>query len=343
MRIFLTITLLVTLVCSPLLAAETKTVRDQNGNAKRIAADEKGVFTAVLENDYFTGSDLGYTNGVRFAYTSPEEQMPNFIRQASTYLPLLNAEGEKRISVSLGQNIYTPSDISKREFLPNDFLYAGWLYGSLGIISDSGERFDNVMLTLGMVGPASRSEQTQKFIHKVKGSTKPEGWDHQLKDEPGINFAYERKWREIFATELFGLGFDIMPHVGANLGNINTSASTGATFRFGVDLPADYGPPRIRPTISGSDFFIPTKRLSGYLFSTIEARAVARDIFLDGNTFKDSPSLDKRTMVKNLQLGGTVIYKDMRLSYTHVILTKQFKGQREHYTQFGGITFSYRF
>ena len=258
-------------------------------------------------------------------------------------MQLLNREGKKRVSVAVGQNIFTPSDIKTAAFVENDFLYAGWLYGSLEILSDKGEEFDNAGLTIGMVGPSSKAEQTQKYIHQVRGDTRPQGWDNQLKDELGVDFTYERKWRKIFASELFGAGFDVMPHLAANLGNVNTSAATGATLRLGYDLPADYGPPRIHPSLSGSDFFIPTKKFSGYLFSTFEIHAVARDIFLDGNTFKESHSVEKRNIVKNLQLGGTLIYNEMRFSYTHVIVTQQFKGQKDNHTQFGGITFSYRF
>ena len=81
-----------------------------------------------------------------------------------------------------------------------------------------------------------------------------------MKDEPGINFAYEHKWRKLFEAEAFGTGVDVMPHIGANLGNISTNASLGATFRLGYDLPSDYGTPRIHPSLPGSDFFIPTKK-----------------------------------------------------------------------------------
>ncbi len=344
MRIFVVVIAVAVIFTSfSALAEEEQMIPDTDGNAKKVGEDKKGVISLIFENDLFTGTDYGYTNGARLSYTSSEEGMPAYIRKASSYLPLLKEEGKKRISVAVGQNIFTPRDIQATEFIENDFLYAGWLYGSLEILSDQDEKFDNVGLTIGMVGPSSKAEQTQKYIHQVKGVIMPKGWNNQLKDEPGINFTYERKWRKIFVSELFGMGFDVMPHVGANLGNVNTSTATGATFRLGYDLPADYGPPRIHPNLSGSDFFIPTRKFSGYLFSTFEISAVARDIFLDGNTFKDSHSIEKRSFVKNLQLGGTLIYKDMRFSYTHVISTQKFKGQQDKYTQFGGITFSYRF
>ncbi|MCE3255781.1 MAG: hypothetical protein K0R25_1275 [Rickettsiaceae bacterium] len=323
--------------------AAPQMVPDENGNAKKIVEDDKGVFSVILENDLFTGTDRAYTNGVRFSYTSSEQGMPRFIRHASSYLPLLNPEGKKRISIAAGQNMFTPSDITKSQFLDDDFHYAGWLYGSLGIISDSGSVLDSAVLTAGVIGPSAKAEQTQKYIHKIVNSPQPKGWHNQIKDQAGINFSYERKWREIFASNLFGAGFDVIPHAGINLGNVNTNILTGATIRLGYDLPSDYGPPRIRPTLSGSDFFIPTQKLSGYLFSTIEVRAVARDIFLDADTKTHSNSLDKKIIVGNWQSGATLTYKDARLSYTHVVFTRQFQGQKEKYTQFGGVTLSYRF
>ncbi|MDP1670605.1 MAG: lipid A deacylase LpxR family protein, partial [Alphaproteobacteria bacterium] len=140
----------------------------------------------------------------------------------------------------------------------------------------------------------------------------------------------------------FGLGTDFTPHVGFNLGNVNTDGSVGATLRLGYDLPADYGPPRIRPSLPGSDFFIPTKTMSGYLFTTVDARAVAQNIFLDGNTFKDSPHVNKKKLVNSLQLGAAVTYGQTRLSYTHVLLTKEYTTQRRK-PAFGALTLSHRF
>jgi lipid A 3-O-deacylase len=322
---------------------DKKMAKTSNGEVKKVAPDKKGIFSVAIENDLFTGTDHGYTNGVRFSYISPEEHMPAFVRNASSYLPMLNQEGTKRIGIAFGQSLFSPNNIREKNPPQPDFPYAGWLYGTLGLVSDSGGKYDNVALTLGMVGPASQGEPTQKFIHHLTNSPQPQGWKHQLKNEPGINLAYERKWRNIFEISPFGMGFDAIPHVGMNLGNINTSVATGITLRLGYDLPSDYGPPRIRPTLSGSDFFLPTKKLGGYLFTTFEIRAVARNIFLDGNTFQDSQHVDKRTMVKSMQFGATATYEDFRISYSNILITKEFKGQPYKNSYFGAVTLSYRF
>ncbi len=308
---------------------------------ERVTEDDKGIFNVVIENDVFAGSDRDYTNGIRFSWLSPEKNMPKLARSIARRLPLAD-DGNQRISVAAGQSMFAPEDIGRRIPDPRDHPYAGWLYGSVGMVTDTGNTLNNVMLTVGVVGPLARAEQTQKFIHRYTGSPQPKGWDSQLKNEPGVIFTYERKWRKIYEFSPFGLGADVTPHVGFNLGNINTDASIGTTFRLGYDLPADYGPPRIRPSLPGSDFFIPTKTMGGYLFTTVAARAVARNIFLDGNTFRDGPGVDKKNLVNSLQLGAAITLGQTRLSYTHVLLTEEYSSQRRK-PAFGALTLSRRF
>lgn len=308
---------------------------------KREEEDDKGIFGVVIENDAFANTDRDYTNGIRFSWLSSEENMPSSIRKVANFLPLAS-DGKKRISIAAGQNMYAPKDLTRRDLVVGDHPYGGWLYGSVGMVSDTGKTLDNVMLTLGVVGPLSLAEPTQKFVHHVVDSPQPMGWNNQIKNEMGVILTYERKWRGMYEFSPFGMGIDATPHIGVNLGNINTDASVGATFRLGYDLPADYGPPRIRPSLAGSDFFIPTKDISGYLFTSIGERAVARNIFLDGNTFQDSASVDKKNFVSSLQLGAVMTYGEARLSYTQVFMSKEYKTQ-QHASEFGVLTLSYRF
>jgi lipid A 3-O-deacylase len=303
--------------------------------------DTKRIFGVIVENDLFGGTDKDYTNGVRLSVLSGEEQMPRWIKSLANVLPLAEG-GNKRIGVSIGQSLFTPQGITLRNPPTDDHPYAGWLYGSVGMISDTGKTFDNVMLTLGIVGPSAFGEQTQSAVHHVIGSPHPEGWDHQLKDEPGAIFTYERKWRGIYEFSPLGIGIDFTPHAGLNLGNIYSDVTLGATFRLGYDLPVDYGPPRVRPSLPGSDFFVPTKNIGGYLFTTIGERVVGRNIFLEGNTFVSSPHVDKEIFVNSLQVGAAVTYKEARISYTQVFISKEYETQARD-TKFGVITVSWRF
>ena len=87
---------------------------------------------------------------------------------------------------------------------------------------------------------------------------------------------------------------------------------------------------------------MPAETAGGYLFATVGERAVGRNIFLDGNSFRDGPSVDKKTLVSSLQVGAAATIAQTRISYTHVFMDKEYKTQGEG-SQFGVVTVSYRF
>ncbi|MCD6034297.1 MAG: Conserved exported protein of unknown function [Rickettsiales bacterium] len=304
--------------------------------------DDKFIFSATLENDLFAGRDDGYTNGVRFAWLSPEKEIPGWIEESSHIIPLSNPQGHKRYTFSLGQAMFAPDNLHRTDLIREDRPYAGFTYGSVGLVTDSGNRLDNFQLTLGVVGPSSKAEESQKIVHHVVGSPHPMGWHHQLKDEPGIMLSYERIWRNIYDITPTGWGLDIDPHIRGDLGNVFTDIATGITMRIGYDLPSDYGPPLIRPNLPGSDFFVPTKKVGWYVFGGVEGAAVAQNIFLDGNTWKSSHHVDKKPFIGSAQAGIALTYKNARIAYTHIFRTKEFDGQSRA-DQFGGINVSFRY
>src|SRR5262249_44883781 len=155
----------------------------------------------------------------------------------------------------------------------------------------------------GVVGPASGARELQKFFHRATSSRDPQGWDHQLRNELGVNVNYQHTWRAANLASGNGLAVDFSPQLGGALGNVETYANAGFKLRFGRHLPNDYGPPRIDPGLPGSGYFVPSSDFRWYLFAGAEGRLVARNIFLDGNTFHDSPSVDKKNWVGDFQAG----------------------------------------
>lgn len=310
----------------------------------KVARDERGTFNLQLENDLFgSRQDRHYTTGTRFTWFSPEDTVPWGLRDVGSILPTAGPNSRMRWSAGLGQNIYTPKDISQRNPDPTERPYAGWLYGSVGLVADSGSELDNIELQVGVVGPSSLAEQTQKAVHDfLPGQVKPAGWDTQLKDEPGIVLLYEHKWRALAQFETRGLGIDITPHVNAALGNVYTYAGAGAEMRFGDNLPNDYGPARIAPSIPGTAYFTPQDEFGWYLFVGAEGRAVAHNIFLDGNTFRDSRSVDRNVFVAELQAGFAVTVNNFRFAFTQVLRTREFEGQ-DTPDKFGTFSISYRY
>ncbi|WP_429913148.1 lipid A deacylase LpxR family protein [Govanella unica] len=328
---------------------------------------DRTTWNLQIENDMFASDDdRHYTNGLRLSYLTKAEPcetgrhcLTGALRKMSSLVPGFGRGEERRVSYAIGQNMYTPTDISNPNLIANDRPYAGWLYAGFGFVTrDSYRRspdktfnkIDNFELNIGMVGPWSAAELTQKTWHKLFNFDPPRGWEHQLGNEPGLVLTYERVWQYKRKARLIpGLETEFAPAIGAAVGNIYTHAAAGARIRIGANLPDDYGPPRIRPSLPGSDYFTPKNHKFGfYAFAGVEGRAVARNIFLDGNTFRHSHSVHKKPFVADLQLGLALIGPDrgllppFRLSYTHILRSKEFDGQQST-DQFGSINLSFNF
>jgi hypothetical protein len=310
--------------------------------AVRAKDSEFGTLNLVIENDSFAGHDRDYTNGILASWTTGPDQTPSWARAVARWLPFFSEEGTVRASYGLGQSMFTPNDLSQEDPPGDDHPYAGWLYGSIGLFSETPTHLDQLQLQLGVVGPAALARQAQTLVHEAIGSTKPRGWDHQLDNEPGIVITYQRSWRLPIADDIMGLALDATPHLGAALGNVFTYANGGATLRLGWNVPVDYGPPRIEPGLPASGYFEPQADFGWYLFAGVEGRAVGRNIFLDGNSFQDSPSVEKNILVGDAQVGIALVFRAVRLAYTYVFRTPEFKGQDDA-DKFGALSLSARF
>ncbi|MAT50753.1 MAG: hypothetical protein CMK32_06165 [Porticoccaceae bacterium] len=307
-----------------------------------IASSSDATLSLVYENDTFYNRDSHYTNGIRVSYIPGRRETPGWAIGLARAVPGFPEQGEVLYGYSFGQNMYTASDITVENPPRGDRPYAGWLYGTLGLAVETGQQLDLVSFTLGVVGPASLAEQTQKTVHKLVNSDDPKGWDSQLHNEPGLIVAWQRSWRALVDTSLVGNQFDFTPHIGASLGNVYTYANTGLMFRYGDRLPFDYGPPRIAPGIVGTSRFVPRQGLSWYLFAGAELRLMAHNIFLDGNTFRDSRSVAKRYLVADVQIGAVATWNRWRVSYTHVLRGKEFDTQGDA-DNFGSLSVSLQF
>lgn len=294
-----------------------------------------GIFSLVFENDHFNNTDRHYTNGINFGWVPADNSPPEWVLAIRRHTPLFPKDGAVRHGYSFGQSTFTPGDITLNDPPTDDRPYAGWLYSSIHIESKAEQQLDQMVLTLGVVGPASLAELGQKTLHKGRAVSKPRGWDTQLENEPGIVITYQRSWRAL-SGRLFAVGLDLTPHAGAALGNIFTYANSGLTLRLGRNLPPDFGPPRIQPALPSAMTFAAADGFTWHLFAGVEGRAVARNIFLDGNTFQNSRSVDKEVLVGDLQFGAVLTRGDIRLSYTHVLRSDEFKSQRKRH-DFGAV------
>ena len=326
-------------------------------------SERRNIFTFQVENDVFnrfSPTDRDYTNGVRIGWLSPAITDMPASWVALTTIPTFLGEAPadsvvRRFGISVGQNIYTPANIYTTQPIYNDRPYAGWLYASFLVQytykrhdpktgANEPTRLDSLQLDLGLIGPAAGGEVVQNNFHRLIGVSQAAGWRNQLHNEPTLDVAFERRWRTGRSVILEDpkLEVDLIPRIAASLGNVATYADVGGTVRIGKNLRDDFGPPRPRPALPGSEAFIGDGSFGWYLFAGIDGQAVARNIFLDGNTDGNSLRVGHRPFVGEAQAGLAITYHGVRFTYTQVLRTPEFY-QQNRFTQFGSINITFRY
>jgi len=313
--------------------------------------------TLYLENDkFFAGTDRHYTNGFKLSFLGDTKlnESPDFVQAVAKYIPTLSPqaalEQHYRVGVALGQNIYTPTDTETAAPIPTDRPYAAWLYGALMFQAENRAHtlLRVVEVEVGIVGPSALGEQVQNGWHSVIHVPHAQGWSNQLHNEPGVVVSWERRYLvKRMTLDPSGLGAEMFALGGLSLGNVDTSARLGLSARLGWKLPHDFGPDLIRA--AGGDL-APVYRSSFYAFGSVAGRAVARDIFLDGNTWRSSASIEKKPIVGDFNAGLVARFpcrhlgglKGLQLTYSENYRTKEFYGQLQR-DVFGSISISFLF
>lgn len=300
-------------------------------------------FNLVAENDMVVRTDRHYTHGTKFTLLGSEVALAR--TQGGFHFPVWLAEHTPdlwskpfaaRLGVNLGQNIYTPTDITVSTLQPQDRPYAGLLCASLllqkrGTTDGGTPLLDNWRMDLGVIGQPSQAEEAQNTVHRVRNLGTANGWSHQLKTEPALALRFQRTWRWAQGGEPEGWGWDFLPAAALSVGNIGSYAAFGGQVRAGWRLPGDFGVQIIDST--GAPSMGRTRgadtRRGIFAFAGGEGRAVAYNAFLDGNLWRASHHVSKFPLVADTKFG--VVYSGRRfdVSLAQIIRSKEFVGQQE--------------
>ncbi len=309
--------------------------------------------TFVFENDLFAGTDRGYTNGVILSFAGgwqnlqEENERPNPFTSFIDSLSLVNAPNkERRHPITFGQVMVTPENIEVEQLIVDDVPYAGLLFGKINYEYRTERRGDKFGLLLGVIGPSSRAEETQKFVHKITDSTEPKGWDNQLHDEPAFNIDYEHMWKlyDTSADNVGGYSTDFSTYMGVSLGNIMTDIDSGLIARWGLNLSplpnsVYKGGIGAVPDVDNS----PNAEWSFYLMAGMEVSYMAYTVFLDGNTWEDDThSVDRVPEQASIFWGFGCAYDRFRLNMFMLRGTEKYTDQNEH-TRYGSVTVGWVF
>ena len=329
-----------------------------SGSAQAVTSEQCPTRTDIpkavslrVDNDLFGGDhqDQGYTSGVELGWVSANLKdyqddpcLSPMARLVNRYLNAIKPEGfdEQNMVFNLGQALYTPKDNTRSDLIPDDRPYAGVLMATFGYNARKGDALQTTQIGLGWVGPSARGKQIQEAVHRVLSDKKFRGWDNQLRDEPLFLLRHERMHRFAWGSGLWT--WDAITHYGAALGNYQTFANGGAELRFGRHLPDDFGSTPLRP--AGENTAPARQTRPGgewrfHAFLTTDVRWVLRDITLDGNTRKDSHSVDKRNVVGYIGYGVAVMKGRWKFAVARYHSSREFDGQSEP-PVFGSFTIS---
>lgn len=316
------------------------------------AHDTQTFVSLQFENDFFASSgDRYYTHG--FEISMLRQQKPpaelNGIEAAishmATWFPFYRkGDHINLVSYTLGHKMFTPDDLKATELIPHDRPYAGYLYASAAILSQYGSNdmvdYGNMFeVTLGLIGPSALSEDVHVGAHKLFNSEIANGWDYQLKNEVVFGLSYSRVWSMVLPAGE-SLEFGIAPNIGIRLGTAYTYGAGGVVFRLGENLRRDLAPPNISPGFPGMGYFRAEPEPSWYAYLGFESRIMARNIFLDGNTFQSSHSVDRENLIGDMQFGLVYMCDGLRISYSNMLRTKEFDMQRKN-VHYGAINISF--
>ena len=287
-----------------------------------------------------------YSNGLQVSLspTTPHEPCATdcsgqLFRRFVDFVNILEAKSnspnkEIWLRYGLAHQFFTPDDIAIPTIQPDDRPYAGWLSTSLDIVNEalihdtdgSDRRYRNsVGLRIGVVGPASFGEELQEFWHGVCDCKDPQGWDLQLGDELGFIYSLGHD-RQLIRNDISdGWSYDVIGSGQAAIGNIYSGLELSGIVRLGYRLSNRWSATTMADISyddSGND-----SDPGFFLFAGLTGRYVARDIFVDGNTWRDSHSVNRTPFVSDQMLGMGIHWKQLELRLTVTRRTNQYRTQ----------------
>ncbi len=313
----------------------------------KILEDAQGEALAFyVENDsrYIggPGTDQGYSNGLKFSYVYAQNQIPYWSKKLvdqSEYLDKKIKASKVNYGISLGHQIFTPTDTKSTELIQNDRPYVGYLYlgFAMNLKRPNSEQF--FVVELGTVGPSALGEPVQNAFHRTIDVPETNGWQNSLHDEPVVQLHYQQRIKTLKLEYM-----DVIPFYGLGLGNVFVGGHAGSLVRVGYNLPKTYG--STRPSASNGNSFISpsirdnTYKTSVYVFGGLRGNLVARNLFLDGNTLRPSHSVTKYPVNYETELSLGVQFDQFGFLWSFVVQSPEFE-ERSRYNSFASLSLVY--
>lgn len=335
------------LTVSLLAAAMASTVQAESADS---------VLALSTDNDLFapTQTDRDYTAGVAITYSSNSE---DFIRNPasrvsqgldSVVLPRLGGEIGEPVSTALELGVYgfTPEEIKESAIDRSDRPYSSLVYLSSSQSyqrpgADSGW---TTSMTVGVLG-LDIFKSGQNAVHKIVGSDRANGWDHQISNGGEPTFRYSAAYHQYLDASESDQQFKV-----TYFGSVGYLTEFGAAlvFRDGLISSPDN---RFNPELMAYGERAPGVSAPGgrehYFWGGMAVKARAYNAFLQGQ-FRDSDheldANDLNILLAEVWAGYTHSFlAGTELSYVLRVQSSEIKsGTGNRTLAWGGLVFSKR-
>jgi hypothetical protein len=301
------------------------------GLARPTAAQELRALSLALDNDGLAvwtppgqRQDWYYTHGTRLEATlaGTPPLLGRLLPGAGDATPCPPHGGPEACTVThvrLGQQIFTPQSLFDDEPPEGDRPYAGWLYVGLGAERTSPNGSLELAVEVGVTGRPSFGRQAHLAVHRWLDKYPPQGWDTEIPFEVAFLVRARRTWWHTATSGPASVA--LIPRWEASLGTVRTGLGGGLEVMAGWNASPD-------PIWSAPD------REGGWAVvrAGFEGELVVRDLFLDGSTFGQSVSAERRPLVGRLHAGLEVGWNGLGLEFSVVRASRAFEVQEEPHT-----------
>ena len=297
---------------------------DNSLSYKNINSD--AYFRFNYENDFFSGTDFYYTQGLHIELVAP--WVKHFI--ISKILVHPRNFSYVRYGIGFEHDGYTPTSYSNPHILYGDRPYAACLFMKTFLIAIDPlkkQRFSSSVST-GVIGQAAGGAEMQTGIHRLLHDVLPRGWQYQVHNDAILNYQVNYEKQLVSIGHYVSIDADAM----ARAGTLSDKANIGTTLMFGYfDSP-------FSTTIATK------KNFRIYAYEHAEVNAVAYDATLEGGVFDHtspyviSPKGLTPFVFQN-RFGFVVIYRRFYLEYFQSLLSNEFTTGNFHV--WGGVQIAF--
>lgn len=299
---------------------------DNTVSFRNINADR---YTRVFyENDFFTGTDRDYTQGIY-----AERVTPKLASSPTMHLLWHPVKSELKYGLVIEDDGYTPNIIDKPGIQYGDRPYAGVLFLKSFITATNRSKKERIstILSTGIIGQSAGGEVMQKAIHHWIHYTQPRGWPNQIRNDIVLNYQINYE-KELYAVPDW---FSLASFNSVRLGTLSTKLLSGFNLMAG-NFNSPFGKTRNQKF----------KIIQYYFYDQPTLNAVGYDATLEGGVFNHSspytiPQNNLNRLVFMNRYGFVVVLRGLYLEYFESRNSPEFSTTIPHRS--GGLQFAVGF